>query len=205
VSKWTDRLFGGVDPFGFGDLKDRTWFRPLCRWLIVLESIGLLIAGAYVLHAIQGGTSWPAGPLVIVPAAPLLLVGQVTVIVTLLGEPKPGSMTRRRISWDFVTHRDVRIYASQVALVILFYLAVFQGQRAFSSASSNEGNPVGPTSTCRWPLENHGSITCVSHAAYVAAGTSLQRGAAGVILGFFAFQLAILIGFIANRPVVEVS
>ena len=201
---WSDRIFGATDPFGWGDLKDRSWFRPLCRWLIVAEVLGLVIAGSYVLHARDSGTSWPAGPLLIVPAGLLLFCGQITAIVAPFGERREGSSTRRKISWDFVTHGNVRVYALQVVMLAIFYLAIFQAQSVSSSPFWNEGNPAPPTSVCPWPLDNHGSISCVSHSVYVAAGTGLQRFAAGIILGFFAFQLAVLIGFI-SKPSVPVA
>jgi hypothetical protein len=170
-------------------------------WLIVAEAIGLVIAGSYVLHARDSGTSWPAGPLLIVPASLLLFAGQITAIVALFGERTEGSSTRRKVSWDFVTHGDVRVYALQVVMLAIFYLAILQAQSVTSSPFWNQGNPAPPTSGCPWPLDNHGSITCVSHSVYVAAGTGLQRFAAGIILGFFAFQFAVLIGFIFKRPV----
>jgi hypothetical protein len=200
VTTWSDRFFGGADPFGLGDLKDRSWFRPLCGWLIAAEAIGLVIASSYVLHAWDSGASWPGEPLLIVPAGLLLFSGQITAIVALFGERREGSSTRRKISWDFVTHGDVRVYALQVVMLAIFYLSIFQAQSVTSSPNWNEGDPAPPTSGCPWPLDSHGSITCVSHPVYVAAGTGLQRFAAGVILGFFAFQLAVLIGFISKRP-----
>jgi hypothetical protein len=138
--------------------------------------------------------------LLIVPAGLLLFSGQIAAIVALFGEPREGSSTRRKISWDFVTHGDVRVYALQVVMLAAFYLAIFQAQSVTSSPFWNEGNPAPPTSGCPWPLDSHGTITCVSHSVYVAAGTGLQRFAGGIILGFFAFQLAVLIGFISKRP-----
>jgi hypothetical protein len=78
----------------------------------------------------------------------------------------------------------------------VFFAGWLAGMTAFPDLS--HGNPT-HSPLCRWPLENHGTITCVSHAAYRAAGAAEVRAGSGVLMGFFVMHLGVAAASIARR------
>jgi hypothetical protein len=81
-----------------------------------------------------------------------------------------------------------------VALLFLGWLA---GMTAFPALS--HGNPGHGTPACPWPLDNHGSITCVSHSTYERASAAGEPLAAGVVMGFFALHTGVAADDIVRR------
>jgi hypothetical protein len=62
-----------------------------------------------------------------------------------------------------------------------------------------QGSPTSGTPGCAWALEDHGTITCVSHATYQRAGAAVERFAAGVIMGFFIVHFGVTTSEIVRR------
>jgi hypothetical protein len=61
------------------------------------------------------------------------------------------------------------------------------------------GGPGDPIPGCRWTLDNHGAITCVSHATYLHAGAAVQRFAAGIVAGFSSIHLGAVTSELGRR------
>ncbi len=82
-------------------------------------------------------------------------------------------------------------------LLGVFFLAWLAAMTAIPSLS--EGNPTTGTPGCPWALEDHGTVTCVSHATYERAGAAGERFAGGVLLGFFVIHFGVVTSEIARR------
>ena len=65
--------------------------------------------------------------------------------------------------------------------------------------ASCRGGPTSGMPGCPWPLEDHGAVTCGSHAAYLQAGAAVERFAAGVIMGFFVVHFAVAASEVVRR------
>jgi hypothetical protein len=81
-------------------------------------------------------------------------------------------------------------------VVFLGWLAAVTAFPALSAGSPMTGLPA---PGCPWALEDHGTITCVSHAAYQRAGAAGERFAAGVIMGFFVVHFGVMASEIVRR------
>jgi hypothetical protein len=82
-------------------------------------------------------------------------------------------------------------------LLFAFFLGWLAAMTAFPSLS--EGSPTTGTPGCPWALEDHGTITCVSHATYQRAGAAAERFAAGVTMGFFVVHFGVMASEIVRR------
>jgi hypothetical protein len=83
-----------------------------------------------------------------------------------------------------------------IALAATFYLAVFIGSTSFSDSG---GVAQRGSADCPYQLNQHGDITCVSHAAYERERSGEERGLAALLCGFFAVHLAGSAGEVNRR------
>jgi hypothetical protein len=137
-----------------------------------------------------------AGPLLI-PGIPLLVVGQLWAIAIISARrPRSARGFRERLAAQWrgqlssrtVFFPDLPAPAAH-AIGAIFVLA---GIAAFTAISSlGQGGPSAALPRCPWPLDSHGVITCVTHAAYLRAGAASERGFAGVLLAFFVIHFGV--------------
>lgn len=143
--------------------------------------------------------------LLLVPAVPLLAAGQVWAIIVVNARgPRIRGTWRTRMATASASRRGqlVRFFGglpegARVGLVVLFVLAWLSAITAFPAISN--GGPVASTPNCPWPLSNHGDLTCVTHDAYLHAGASLQRFAAGILAGFFLMHFGVAMSEVLRR------
>jgi hypothetical protein len=123
----------------------------------VATATGAVVAAAIVLANLSRGKV-DGLDLLLVPAIPTVVAGQLWGIALLLGRRNRTEGARPK--WRFRrTERDPRR---------LFF----------------QGLPP----RCRYRLVNHGEYTCVSRSTYIAARDAEQRLVAGVLGGFFVVQ-----------------
>jgi hypothetical protein len=161
------------------------------RWVRDAAAVGLTVAFGLVLYTVATGRAVSGVGLLVVPAIPALIFGQFWVIAVVTGRvPKPTGgwrirmKKRQRGSFNllFGGLSTLTVYV----LMALFFLGWLAGVTAF--ASSPAGNPTRGHAGCPYALNEHGSIECVSRSTYERARTQGQRGAAGVMSGFFVFH-----------------
>jgi hypothetical protein len=78
-----------------------------------------------------------------------------------------------------------------------FFLAWLAAMTAIPA--SCRGGPTSGMPGCPWPLEDHGAVTCVSHAAYLQAGAAVERFAASVVMSLFLAHFGVVTSEIVRR------
>lgn len=68
-----------------------------------------------------------------------------------------------------------------------------------SFLSLSQGGPIGGMAGCRWPLQNHGYVTCVSEQTYEDAGRAEERLVAGILMFFFVFHAGVAANEVMRR------
>jgi hypothetical protein len=128
----------------------------------------------------------PASPELVVPAALLLLVGQVGVAGRLRAARQAGGSARGRVSV-----RLVRAFASPqgVALGVIALTGLLASWSGLRLAPG--GTPADARPGCPYPLVSRGHVLCVSPEHYRLAGLGAERFAAGVVLMLLAVDLAV--------------
>jgi len=144
---------------------------------------GLIIHDLLVGRAV-GALRGPAVALIV------LAIGQLGLWVGYRGRWIPGHQgrpqeRRRTLSPPFPTTRAG--VAGAVVLSVVVLGGFVQAYLAYRSPVMRLGGPGTATSSCRWALDNHGTVTCVSHAAYISAVTEVQRFVLGIAMAFYGF------------------
>jgi hypothetical protein len=176
------------------------------KFLVVLS--GLAALTAFILVGADLTMQRPVNglALLLVPGIPILVVGQVWVIVVQNARsPKATGPWRERMRTSVSTPGEQwgRLFGGlpktlRAGVVAGFFIGWLAAMTAFPSLS--DGGPAPATPTCPWPLSNHGVITnCVSHIAYLQAGATVQRLAAGVLAGFFVFHFGAALSEVLRR------
>lgn len=167
------------------------------RAVMVAAGLGIVIAATIVLLALVRARPVPGLVLLLVPAIPALLVGQLWAIGVLNArippEPKAWSQlaaatVRSGKSMKQVVFGPLPARAAY-ALKILGFLGWLAGMTAFPALWL--GGTNGSTPGCPYQLSNHGSLSCVSLTTYQHVGAAEQRLVAGVLLFFFVFHFAL--------------
>jgi hypothetical protein len=128
----------------------------------------------------------PGLTVLLILAIPLLIVGQLSAIVSIVA--RQGSWGRGVRRWrPFVDPRrfffgDLRGDVA-TGLVLLAFGGWLAAMTAFPALA--RGGPDGGDAACPYRLTQHAASTCVSRAEYGRAGAAEQRLAAGVLLFFF--------------------
>lgn len=173
------------------------------RWLALADGVAALITAVVVVGTFVG--VGPVGDLglALIPGAPLLFLGQLWVI-GLLGcraQAVRGSW-RAKISTQMLAQRNPRRFffpdlpkAFAYALLGLFAAAWL----AAMTAPTGYGVPGAGAGRCPWPLNDHGIITCVSHATYDRAGAAGERFACSILFSFFAIHFGVVANEIFRR------
>jgi hypothetical protein len=133
----------------------------------------------------------------LIPGIPLLVVGQLWAISLISARLSDRSRrVRERIAAQRREQRNPKEFffpdlpaSTANAITAIFFLAWLAGVTAILSLGAGDPSPGSPG--CPWPLDSHGVITCVSHAAYLRAGAASERALAGVLLGFFVIHFGV--------------
>jgi hypothetical protein len=135
----------------------------------------------------------PHAGLLLIPAIPVVAVGQLWAIAAMLARrpsrrrgwrgrfSSVGSRGPRKFFFDGLPTRAANV------LVAVFYGCWLTAVLTFLSLTS--GGPASAGGACRYRLESHGTFKCVSHATYVHVGAAEQRFAAAVLAGFFVIHV----------------
>ena len=168
--------------------------RRVADVLTVADAIGIavtvtLIAATAILgHAVGGLT------LLLVPAIPLLVAGQLWGILVGIARRPPGGGRRARAGATgspvdslrmLFGPVDRRVARAVTALAVIGWLSFLTG-----IFFTGDGSPAGPVRGCPYREVNHGVYSCVSRSAYDLAGAAEQRMVAGCFLFFFAMHLS---------------
>ena len=167
---------------------------------------GGLVAAVVVLATGLGGRPLPGIGLLLIPGIPLLFGGQLWMILVMQARmPRVSGGWRAKMSAQMKVQRNPRTFffpglpkQAAYGLLGVLFLAWLAAMTAAIPASS-QGSPTSGMPGCPWPLEDHGTITCVSHAAYLQAGAAVERFAAGVIMGFFVIHFGVVTSEIVRR------
>lgn len=159
--------------------------------------VGLVVATVVLAVTVVGGRPIPHAGLLLVPAIPLLFAGQAWSIALINARrAKPSGSLRDRMAAQWSAQRNPRTLffpdlplRAAYGLYGAFVVGWVAGMTAFPSLSRGVPSPGSPV--CRWPLDNHGLFTCVSHAVYLQVSAAGERLAAGVMLGFFAVHFGV--------------
>jgi hypothetical protein len=205
---WTDHT---VRSEGTSSDRARSWFLGspaslrIDQLLAALAGFAALVAVVVILTDLINDQPVTGLDLLLVPAIPLLVAGQVWVIIVLNARgPRLSGPWRTRMATASASRRGqlVRFFGglpkgARVGLFVIFVLAWLSAMTAFPAISN--GGPVSSTPNCPWPLSNHGVLTCVTHDVYVHAGASLQRFAAGILAGFFLMHFGVVMSEVLRR------
>lgn len=204
-SKWTERT-AGPKPSNWQDWATTSPASlRVDRWLAGAAGLGAVVAAVIVVATVISGRPLSGIGLLLIPGIPLVFGGQLWVILVLNARmPRLSGGWRARMSAQMKVQRNPRTFlfsglSKQAAYGLLgaFFLGWLAAMTAFPALS--QGSPTTGTPGCPWALEDHGTVTCVSHNTYQRAGAAGERLAAGVIVGFFVIHFGVLTSEIARR------
>ena len=189
----------------------RAWFFSsapavqVSRAVMVAAGVGIVIAATIVLLALMRARPQPGLVLLLVPAIPALLVGQLWTIGVLNARmPNDRNGWRQLVaatarSWKCMKQAvlgplPARAAYALTTLGFLGWLAAMTTFPALWLGGTNGGTPG-----CPYQLNNHGSLSCVSLTTYQHVGAAEQRLVAGMFLFFFVFHFAVAWGELVRR------
>jgi hypothetical protein len=185
---------------GPDDVTERS---PLSRRLLTVLATGAGAAAAFclllVLATLVRQRPVPELTVLLIPAIPLLVAGQLWTILSInarrgkwgRGTPRrPLADPRKFLFGDL--RRDVA--TGLVVLAICGWLAAVTAYPALA-----RGGPSGGDALCPYQLREHGLVTCVSKAEYERAGAAEQRLVAAALLFFFSVHTGAALGDVLRR------
>jgi hypothetical protein len=189
----------------------RAWFFSwapavqVSRAVMVTAGGGTVIAATIVLLTLVRARPQPDLVLLLVPAIPALLVGQLWTIGVLNAHIPSDPNGWRQLAANTVrSWKRMRQVAlgplsarAAYALTTLGFLGWLAAMTAFPALWL--GGTNGGTPGCPYQLSNHGSLSCVSLTTYQHVGAAEQRLAAGMFLFFFVFHFAVAWGELVRR------
>jgi hypothetical protein len=164
----------------------------IAKALVVLDGIAVTVAFVILMADLIGEQPLTGLGFVLIPAIPLLAVGQIWMIVTMNSRrtPRPKGLLGKRISRSIYRPRDNGAtffggLSRRGGNVVMagFVLAWLLAMTAVPWITN--GNPASGTPRCPWQLDNRDVFTCVSHHTYLSAGASEQRFLTGILMGFY--------------------
>jgi hypothetical protein len=176
------------------------------RALVVLDGIAVAVALVFVLAELIDERPLNGLGFLLIPAIPLLVLGQIWIIVTLNARrtPRPSGLLGERVSRPF--HRSRSSVASTFRGLSSWGSRVITGGFLlgwlFAMTATpwiTNGNPTSGTAGCPWRLDSHGVLTCVSRHTYLLAGASVQRFACGIFMGFFVAHCGVALSEVKLR------
>jgi hypothetical protein len=169
--------------------------------------IGMLCASAVALYALAARRPAPWWiALLLIPGIPMLAVGQLWVIGVL-----NARMPRTRGGWLARTRQQARgqrnprqfFFGGLPKRQAYTFLCIFYalGLLAIASAigSFSKGTPVRNSQGCPWGLNNHGRVSCISHATYQRSQAKTETFASAILAGFFTMHCGATASELARR------
>jgi hypothetical protein len=179
----------------------------LVAWvLVVADAVAVVAALAIAASALAAGR--PLGGVVwlLLPGVPLLVAGQVWTIVVLSAR-NPSARRRGRFGLSVrvrgrgAGHRllfgDFLPKWLVTGVMALFVVAWCVGVTSFVWLGN--GGPVQNSNGCRWGLDNHGTVTCVSESTYLRAGAAEDQLAGGLLGGFYTMHFGVALSEVYRR------
>ena len=175
------------------------------RALAWIEGIAGAIAALVIIASFVAARPLSGIQSLLLPAIPLLLIGQLWIIGILNARfPHP------RGNWWSRWKGQVRAQMNSRKLLFgalpgwasygLLTAAVICWLAAMTSfLSLSQGGPIGGMAGCRWPLQNHGDVTCVSEQTYEDARRAEERLVAGILMFFFVFHAGVAANEVMRR------
>lgn len=203
--RWTDNTRPGAGALGVWALESSASYK-LGAAIRAVSATGLATASAVVLYTFVALRPVPGAGVLIVPAFPVLFISQLWVIAVVGARQPPRSDGGRR--WGRIRRialargaHDVPFGGLGRPAAAFFTTVAVLGMLVAMTAWPlfPHGGPAPARPGCAYPLENHGAITCVSHAAYVRAGAGEQRFVAGILAGFFAGHCGVAASELCRR------
>ena len=169
------------------------------RAIAYLAGLAALVALTIALFDIVAGRPVDGIAVLLLVGIPLLALGQVWAILIMRVRGRVGPRGRLTGRQRYSRRLVFEGLPSPIdkGVIALFFVGWLLAMTAVSSLTN--GNPAAGTPSCPWPLDDHGSVTCVSHAAYLSAGAGVQRFAAGILMAFFVFHAAIAFSELRRR------
>jgi uncharacterized protein DUF2510 len=169
----------------------------LDRWLFRAAGAGAAIAAVVIALTVVEDRPVGGVGLLLLPGIPLVFAGQLWAIGLINARrPRPPGGWRTRMRAQVQMQMNPRAFffptlpkATAYGVMGLFFLGWLSATTAFPALSA--GNPTRGGPGCPWALDDHGRVTCVSHARYEHAGAAGERVAAGVLMGFFVIHAAV--------------
>lgn len=162
--------------------------------LVAVDALLVAVAVVVVLFGLVAGRPLPDAVLLLVAGVPVLFAGQLWTILVLQGRsPRPARGFRRGLSRQLAMGRGPsRLFGHNlpkmlsmgvVAVGLLGWIALMTGILSLTS-----GSPEQHVDGCRFGLDNHGTVTCVSQATYLRAQAREAQIAGGAAMFFFSMQ-----------------
>jgi len=170
-------------------------------WLALGAGIATLITAVVIVVILVGGAPVPGLSALLILGILLLIAGQFRVMFIVLDRRRQitgswrGKTLTQRGAWTlFFAGLPAPVATSFLGL---FFLGWVAGVTA--ATGIGQGNPEAAKPGCPWPLDDHGVISCVSHATYQHAGAAVERFAAGILMAFFAMHCGVLLSEVLRR------
>jgi len=198
--------FSASDDFGRAGWRHWLLHAPAARRcgtaIVIAAGLGAATAFVVAVTALVRDRPTPGLTVLVLPAVPVIFVGQLWMIawMNLRQGPRSGSWReRRRVLKTRSGWTDPRTFffgplqtRHANFLLAIAFSGWLLGMTAFPAIAN--GGPAGAGAGCRYRLESHGSYTCVSERTYQHAGAGEQRFAASIMLAFFAVHTGAALG-----------
>jgi hypothetical protein len=167
------------------------------RWIRNVAAAGSAGAVVIVGYSLTAKESLGDAGVLMALAMPVVLLAQFWLIGVLVAR----SPRRRRSSRSWFRNPYAMFFGgvSKRAAIVLGGLTLALWLAAITAASGPSGTTTSPAPGCPYALSQHGSITCVSRAAYEEARTKEDRFSAGILGSFFALHLGMAAGELERR------
>jgi hypothetical protein len=175
------------------------------RGLALAAGFAALLAAVVAAATLVTKTPLSGIETLLIPAFPLLMVGQLWTIGILnarLAQPAGGWWARWTAQVPAQQNPRTFLFGglpawaayALMAAILSGWVAAVTAFPGLSLWNPGEGAPG-----CPWPLVNHGFATCVSHARYQAAAAAGERALAGILMFFFVTHAGVAASEVARH------
>jgi hypothetical protein len=173
----------------------------------VLNVVIIAVASAILLHDEEVGRAVNVPMILTAVTLTLLVVGFALALSVQTAQQNRRRRRRRFGTWpsnepvlgeDGDSLSALRGFGFRLVSLVLVAIVAVEVYLSYSAFSGLNAVPGPPTRTCRWPLDEGSDVTCVSHATYMQAGSTVQRFALCVVVGFAAGQFLMLAGTLST-------
>lgn len=183
------------------------WAAHLTKLVAVAAGVAAAITALTILYTLIVGKV-PGAQLLMLPAVPLLIVGQLWCIAVLNGriaERRRATGNRSRWPGGGLRLADLRgglSVRAAVLFLMLFYTTVLAGAvPAVLGLTSgvSDGTLTNDPANCEHSSNNHGIYRCLTESEFTRKSILEQRLAAGVMCGFFVAHCGLATGEVLRQ------